>query len=210
MTILGETQLLRYCILNMSAERRWDQRRFQVEESTTLNGGARTIFIEHMTPGTTVPPHFHNRFSETFDLISGSMSVYSTTTPDIDALEASAQQLEVGKLATVKPGVYHKYKVGDEQTVLRCIVTPGDADFERLLMIMNGLDTDGELSKMGDSLVLMAVIMGLSDAHLIGPAKDMLEGVELEKRDEIQTLRKKLLEKYDTKEALQGLLVKST
>jgi hypothetical protein len=45
----------------MSAERRFDQRRFHLEESVRHNGGARTVFIEHMTPGTTVPPHYHSR-----------------------------------------------------------------------------------------------------------------------------------------------------
>ncbi|CAG9939915.1 unnamed protein product [Clonostachys rosea f. rosea IK726] len=191
----------------MSAERRWDKRRFQLEESTTLNGGSRTIFIETMTPGTTVPPHFHSRFSETFDLISGSMSVYDSSEPDLDALEASAQKLEVGKPVTIIPGQYHKYLVGDEETVLRVIVTPGDADFERLLKIMNGLDEDGELQKLGDSVVLMAIIMGLGDAQLIGPAKEMLDGVRATKGEEIEELRKRLLAKYDTEEALQGLLV---
>ncbi|CAI6095120.1 unnamed protein product [Clonostachys chloroleuca] len=191
----------------MSAERRWDKRRFQLEESTTLNGGARTIFIETMTPGTTVPPHFHSRFSETFDLISGSMSVYDSSEPDLDALEASAQRLEVRKPVTINPGQYHKYLVGDEETVLRVVVTPGDADFERLLKIMNGLDADGELQKLGDSVVLMAIIMGLGDAQLIGPAKEMLDGVRATKGEEIEELRKSLLAKYDTEEALQGLLV---
>ncbi|CAH0054971.1 unnamed protein product [Clonostachys solani] len=191
----------------MSADRRWDKRRFQLEESTTLNGGARTIFIETMTPGTTVPPHFHSRFQETFDLISGSISVYSSSEPDLDALEASAQKLEVGKQASVDPGQYHKYLVGDEETVLRVIVTPGDADFERLLKIMNGLDEDGEMQKLGDSVVLMAIIMGFGDAHLIGPAKEMLDGVRATKGEEIEELRKSLLAKYDTEEALQALLV---
>lgn len=193
----------------MSTERRYDQRRFQLQESTTLNGGKRTIFIETMSPGTTVPPHFHLRFSETFDLISGSMSVYSSTEPDLDILESSARDLEIGKPVTVTPGLFHKYLIGgqgEEPTVLRVILSPGDPDFERLLKILNGLDADNELSKMGDSLVLMAVIMGLSDAHLIGPAKDMLAGVSAEKKDEIEALRAQLLEKYDTAEALQGLL----
>lgn len=193
----------------MAAERRWDKRRFQLEESTSLNGGARTVFIESMTPGTTVPPHFHNRFAETFDLISGSISVYSSATPDLDLLEASVQDLQVGQPVTVEPGRFHKYLVrGEEQqTVLRVIITPGDADFERLLKILNGLGADGELERMGDSLTLMAVIMELSDAHLIGPARELLEGVRAEKKDEIEELRTKLLARYDTEEALRDLLV---
>ncbi|KAF5967383.1 cupin 2 conserved barrel domain-containing protein [Fusarium coicis] len=191
----------------MSSERRWDQRRFRLEESTTLNDGKRTIFIETMTPGTTVPPHFHTRFSETFDLIEGSISVYKSTDPDLDALEASAQPLEVCKPQTVTPNLFHKYLVNsDGGAVLRVILEPGDADFERLLKIMNGLDADGKLAKMGDSLVLMAVVMDLSDAHLIGPAKGMLDGVRRDQKDEIEKLKAELLEAYDTEEALQGLL----
>ncbi|KAL1849327.1 hypothetical protein Plec18167_000454 [Paecilomyces lecythidis] len=192
----------------MAAERRWDKRRFKLEESTTLNNGARTIFIESMTPGTTVPPHFHSRFSETFDLISGSISVYNSAQPDLDLLEASVQDLKIGEKVTVEPGRFHKYNVvGEEPAVLRVIITPGDADFERLLKILNGLAADGELETMGDSVTLMAVIMGLSDAHLIGPAKEMLDNVRVEKKDEIEALRVKLLSKYDTEEALQSLLV---
>ncbi|KAF5626329.1 cupin 2 conserved barrel domain protein [Fusarium sp. NRRL 25303] len=191
----------------MSSERRWDQRRFRLEESTTLNDGKRTIFIETMTPGTTVPPHYHTRFSETFDLIEGSISVYKSTDPDVEALEASAQPLEVGKPQTVTPNLFHKYLVNDDGgAVLRVILEPGDADFERLLKIMNGLDADGKLAKMGDSLVLMAVVMELSDAHLIGPAKGMLDGVRRDQKDEIEKLKAELLEAYDTEEALQGLL----
>lgn len=191
----------------MSAERRWDQRRFQLEQSTTRNGGDRTIFIETMAPGTTVPPHFHTRFTETFDLISGSISVYTSIEPDLDALEASVSALEVSKPVPVQPKLYHKYKVDEGQdAVFRVTLTPGDADFERLLKIMNGLDADQRLEKLGDSVVLMAVVMELSDAHLIGPAKDMLEGVRTERRDEIEALRAELLAKYDTEEALKGLL----
>ncbi|RKK85635.1 hypothetical protein BFJ71_g14109 [Fusarium oxysporum] len=191
----------------MSSERRWDQRRFRLEESTTLNDGKRTIFIETMTPGTTVPPHFHTRFSETFDLIEGSISVHKSTDPDVEALEASAQPLEVGKPQTVTPNLFHKYLVnGDEGAVLRVILEPGDANFERLLKIMNGLDADGKLAKMGDSLVLMAVVMELSDAHLVGPVKGMLDGVRRDQKDEIEKLKAELLKAYDTEEALQRLL----
>ncbi|KAM0554012.1 hypothetical protein ACHAPJ_007087 [Fusarium lateritium] len=193
----------------MSSERRWDQRRFRLEESTTLNNGKRTIFIETMTPGTTVPPHFHTRFSETFDLIEGSIMVHSNTDPDLEKLESSASLLQVGKRVTVTPRDYHKYKVSDEgEAVLRVILEPGDADFERLLKIMNGLAADNKLEQMGDSLVLMAVVMELSDAHLIGPAKEMLDGVRRDKSDEIAALRTELLAAYDTEDGLQGLLGK--
>ncbi|KAI3392579.1 hypothetical protein diail_5491 [Diaporthe ilicicola] len=203
----------------MSAERRFNQRRFHVEESTTQNGGRRTIFIEHMTPGTTVPPHYHARFAETFDLLEGAITVYSSAPPapspagdeaaDLDLLEGSARALEPRREVTVPPGVHHKYVVGDVDTVLRVVVTPGDADFERLLMILNGLADDGELELMSDSVLLMAVIMGLGDAHLLGPAKAMLDGVYAGQRQEVEELKARLLSKYDNEESLKKLLAKN-
>lgn len=99
-----------------------------------------------------MPPHWHNRFAETFDLISGSMSVYSNKELDLDALEASVKKLEIGTKVTIEPGLYHKYKAGDEDTVLRAIVTPGDADFEKLLKILNGLAADGKLESLGNDM----------------------------------------------------------
>lgn len=87
---------------------------------------------------------------------------------DLDLLERSSQKVEPrgtkgeqrGDAPTVAPGVYHKYVVGDTDAVLRCVIEPGYADFERLLMVLNGLAEDGELEAVGDSVLLMAVISG--------------------------------------------------
>lgn len=195
-------------IHKMSTDRRLDERRFQIEESATANGGKRTTFIETMTPGTSVPPHFHETFSETFDLVSGSMRVYQTDQPDVEILEKSAVSLCIGEPITVQPLLYHKYAVGDEVTTLRCTLTPGNLDFERLLKILDGLARDGELEKLGDDLVMMVISMELADAHLIGPAKVMLDDVYTTRRDEIQTRKEELLRSYDTKEALENLVRK--
>jgi mannose-6-phosphate isomerase-like protein (cupin superfamily) len=190
----------------MSTDRRYDQRRFVIEESATLTGGKRTIFIETMSPGTSVPPHFHNRFSETFDLIKGSIKVYRSDQADLEKIEASATDLKVGELKTVEPLLWHRYAVGDEVTTLRAIVTPGDLDFERLLKIMNELADDRELEKYADSTTLMAVVFDLADTHLLGPTKTMLDDVLATKGEEVRAVKAQLLEKYDTEEALKKLL----
>src|ERR1039457_3400965 len=130
-----------------------------------------------MSPGTSVPPHFHTRFSETFDLVKGSMKVYKTKQPDVDKLESSAQSLQVGDPKIVEPFLYHRYTVGDEVTTLRATLTPGHLNFERVLKIMNGLADDGELGKYSDDVLLMGVIFEVTDTHLIGPTKKMVEDV---------------------------------
>ena len=184
----------------------YDQRRFRLEQSTHLNGGARTVFIEHMTPGTAVPPHTHSRFMETFDLISGSMRVFASDTKDLDALQASAQYLKVGEKVSVPPEKLHMYEVGDQDTVLRCTCTPGDADFERLLMIMNGLAKDGRLEELGTSPLLMAIAFDLSDAHIVGPVADLVASVNEKQGADVAELKRELLARYDTEAGLNQLL----
>lgn len=195
----------------MSAERRWDQRHFRLEESCTQNNGQRTIFIEHMTPGTTVPTHCHEHFSETFDPLSGTISVYTSAGPH-DSEEtwmsnASLTKLEPGVKATVKQGEYHKYVSGpDGEMVLRVIIEPGWPDFEKLMMIMNGLAEDGELEKLGNSLELLAVVMDLANAKVIGPTKGLVDQFYEAKKEEFTALKSRLLKKYDNEESLAKLL----
>lgn len=88
------------------------------------------------------------------DLISGSIKAYLSpqpkgNEPDLGALQASEQVLEVGKQLTVPPKAYHQYITGNQDTTVRVTLSPGDADFERLLMIMNGLGEDGRLEAFG-------------------------------------------------------------
>jgi len=152
----------------MSAERRWNARRYHLEESTTLNNNRRTVFIEHMTPNTSVPPHYHTRFTETFDLISGSMILYSSSQPhssepDLDALAASSQKLVVGgKHVSMTPGLYHQYVAGDEDTTVRVILTPGHRDFEQLLMVLNGMAEDGELEGSEELHQMKSVLLQIT------------------------------------------------
>lgn len=198
-----------------SAERRWNQRRYQIEESCTQNNNARTVFIEHMTPGTSVPIHQHGHFSEKFAPLSGSLSVYVSgvahTSEDKWLDGANLRTLGPGEIAVIKQGDYHKYFAGPEKagTALRVILEPGWPKFEKLLMVMNGLAEDGELQKMGNSAELLALAMELSDAKVIGPAKAVVDKVHAEKRQEYAALKQRLLKKYDTKENLAKLMVNS-
>ncbi|KAH7304646.1 hypothetical protein BKA65DRAFT_521323, partial [Rhexocercosporidium sp. MPI-PUGE-AT-0058] len=94
---------------------------FVIEESATNNGGKRTIFVEIISLRTIVPLYFYTRFSETLDLVKGSMKLYKTDLPDMEKLKASAQTLQIGDPKIVEPLMYHRYTVKDEVTVLRVI-----------------------------------------------------------------------------------------
>jgi hypothetical protein len=114
----------------------------------------------------------------------------------------------VGNPVTVEPRTYHQYVAGPEECALRVVVQPGNADFERLLMVMHGLGEDGGLEGLSADPAFLAVVMELSDAHLIGPMAGMLEGVRASKGEEVRELRERLMGKYDSEESLRKLLGK--
>jgi hypothetical protein len=87
-------------------------------------------------------------------------------------------------------------------------LTPGDLEFESLLKVMNELAEDGELGKMGDDVGFMGVVFELTDTHLIGPMKEVLEGGYKDKGETIGRLRSELLRRYDTHEGLRKLMVR--
>jgi hypothetical protein len=49
----------------------------------------------------------------------------------------------------------------------------------------------------------------LGDAHLLGPAKAMLDGVYASQKQEVEDLKARLLSKYDNEESLKKLLAKN-
>jgi hypothetical protein len=50
----------------------------------------------------------------------------------------------------------------------------------------------------------MAVIMELTDAHIVGPAKGMLDDVYAKRGNEVRARKEELLGRYDTDEALMN------
>lgn len=181
------------------ADRRWEQRSFVIQESTATNNGARTIFVETMTPRTSVPPHYHSNFSETVDLVRGSIKIYHAPRPDLEALETSACALTVGEPQTIKPGIFHKYSVGEEVTTLRVTLTPGSLDFERLLKILDGLAGI-------EDMVMLAIVMELADARCIGPVGETLKALYKTKAEEVAARKEKLLRRFDTDEGMERLM----
>ena len=191
----------------MPAERRWDQREYRIVESASHNDNARTVIIETTTPGTSVPPHYHGRFDETFELINGSVSVHAEPPGTSElAFQSNLKSLEPGKPVTVPLGWYHQFVVGDETSTFKCTLEPGNFGFENMLKVLDGLKRDGQLDKLEEDDVFLAVLMDLTDAHPLWEAGEMLNNVRKERAGEIEQMKADLLKKYDTPEALARLM----
>jgi len=107
-----------------------------IVESALSNGHARTRLHSILAPGATTPPHFHTLFSETFTLLSGSLTVF--TADDLSESSLKPKSLNIGESATVPIGTLHNFLAGEEGCTCSVEFIPGALEFERAMLIMRG------------------------------------------------------------------------
>ncbi|KAF4470746.1 hypothetical protein FALBO_2347 [Fusarium albosuccineum] len=146
--------------------------------SALTNRGLKTVLKTHLPPSATVFPHYHSHFSETFKVIEGSISIFTSATSSTK-LDQNRQYLAQGQSATVQPGTLHKYIVGASSTTVELTFEPGTLGFERAMCILRGMQIDDPDSIEGD-MGLVAVIAQLSDSNPVGAFKDALLAAKAE------------------------------
>ena len=118
-------------------------------ESAMTNSNPRTVLQTVLESSEIVFPHYHTHFSETFELLEGSISVYQVfSVPPEEAeaiLEVHETEIQVGKgSTTIPPGVLHKYQVGKEGAVVCLTFKPGSVSFEKAMCVLRGVQKDNE------------------------------------------------------------------
>jgi quercetin dioxygenase-like cupin family protein len=169
-----------------------------ITESALSNEHTRTIIHGTLAPGATTFPHYHTLFSETFTLLTGSMTIY--TSPDLDTASFQAHLLAPGESFTVPPLQLHNFLVGDEETTSRVTFEPGNLDFERGMLIMAGTQRDGiyqgHFSQAEDNAVYMAVMGELLNATAVGETKVGLDKLYADRGEEVHAMKRKLVARY--------------
>jgi quercetin dioxygenase-like cupin family protein len=175
-------------------------------ESALSNDNTRTVLHAVLAPGTSTYPHYHTLFSETFTLLTGSLTVY--TSPDKTEESFQAKDLKIGESVTVLPGQLHNFLSGDGETTSQVIFKPGNLDFERAMLIMRGTQRDNiyqEHNVMSDENAIYMAVMGeLLNAAPVGPTKTMMDGLYATKADEIQAKKEELVAKYASEEQMRN------
>ncbi|WP_343631652.1 cupin domain-containing protein [Fluviicola sp.] len=113
-------------------------------------------------PGEKTPWHYHTEFSETFEVLEGTLEA---------GVGKEIYQLKAGDAATVSPHERHYYhNVSKEVCVIRVIIKPGNQNFEKALFILKGLFNDGLASKAGTPKKFsdLAVFVYLSNSRMLG------------------------------------------
>lgn len=164
-----------------------------VKESCSSNGGARTVIQGKFAPGAMAPMHYHTEFNESFEVLSGELSVWNDGKKTI---------LKAGDKATIQRNVHHKFKNESENMVETLIITePGYEPFEQNIKIMMGLQKDGlieQLSKMTPKMIPVGMILtDLSNTHLVGGIGFMFKVMSLfYNKETVAQKKKELIARY--------------
>ena len=116
----------------------------------------------NILPGEKTPWHYHTLFSETFEVLKGTLEV---------GKGKNIHHLKQGDIATIKPNEKHYYhNVSDEECIINTTLNPGNKNFENSLFILKGLAKDGLASDAGTpgKFSDLAVFIYLSNSKMIG------------------------------------------
>jgi quercetin dioxygenase-like cupin family protein len=174
-------------------------------ESALSNNNIRTVLSADLAPSATTFPHYHTLFSETFTLLSGSLTVFISPDQTVESFQLHA--LEIGQSLTVPPLQLHNFLAGPAGASTRMTFTPGNLDFERAMLIMAGTQRDGiyqeHVSQTAENAIYMAVMGELLNASAVGEVKGGLDGLYAMKGKEIEVLKRELVERYASEEMMR-------
>lgn len=121
-----------------------------------------TILEMNILPGEKTPWHYHTLFSETFEILKGTLEVGKGK----DILH-----LNKGDIAVIQPKQKHYYhNVSKAECIVKVILSPGNKSFENSLFILKGLATDGLASAAGTPKRFsdLALFVFLNNSRMVG------------------------------------------
>ncbi|WP_052731026.1 DUF4267 domain-containing protein [Spirosoma radiotolerans] len=133
-----------------------------VKRISSVTEGGISVLEFRILPGERTPWHYHELFSETFEVLNGELIV---------GRGDQTLTLQAGQTATIQRGQTHFFhNTSDQQCLIRVTVSPGNLGFEQALLIAKGLAKDGLASESGTpkSLSDLALFTHLNDSHMVG------------------------------------------
>jgi len=121
-----------------------------------------SIMEFEIAPGEKTPIHYHTLFSETFEILKGTLEV---------SRNSEIIQLKKGDRITIKPYDKHHFNnTSEEECVAKITISPGNLNFENSLLIFRGLVRDGLSNKSGipKRFSDLALFVFLNNSRMVG------------------------------------------
>ena len=160
----------------------------------SARSASESIMEFEIKPGEKTPIHYHTLFSETFEILKGTLEV---------SRNGEIIQLKKGDSATIKPYDKHHFQnTSTEECIAKVTVSPGNLNFENSLLIFRGLVSDGLSDKSGipKRFSDLALFVFLNNSRMVGIQKIAEPLFNYVARGAIRKGRlEELLQKYGTK-----------
>jgi quercetin dioxygenase-like cupin family protein len=133
-----------------------------IQSAATNN---KSIIEFNINPNEKTPWHYHTHFSETFEVLEGTLEVGQS---------GHVHQLQQGDIVTIKPCEKHYFhNTSKTECLLKVTVNPGNLNFENSLLILKGLAKDGLASTSGipKRLSDLALFVFLNNSKMTGIQK---------------------------------------
>ena len=132
---------------------------------SSVNTNKESVLEMNIFPGEKTPWHYHTLFSETFEILKGTLEVGKVK----DILH-----LKRGDIATIQPNEKHYYEnISNEECVITTTIDPGNENFEKSLFILKGLANAGLASGAGTPRKFsdLVIFVYLSNSRMVGLQK---------------------------------------
>lgn len=129
---------------------------------TSADTNKDSVLEMNILPGEKTPWHYHTLFSETFEILNGSLEV---------GKDNHIHPLKQGDIAIINPGEKHYYhNVSKEECILKVTLHPGNKNFENSLFILKGLAKNGLASAAGTpkNFSDLALFIYLNNSKMVG------------------------------------------
>ena len=116
----------------------------------------------NILPGEKTPWHYHTLFSETFEVLTGTLEV---------GKGKEIHHLQQEDKVTIEPKEKHYYhNISSEECVITTTIEPGNKNFEHALFILKGLAKDGLASETGTPRKFSDIVLFvyLSNSKMVG------------------------------------------
>jgi mannose-6-phosphate isomerase-like protein (cupin superfamily) len=126
------------------------------------SNGEKTLMEVYIGPKGGNPLHYHRRFSETFKVLEGELSVQ---------VGSEKVKLAAGQTATAPSNVHHRfYNTSGKPVRFTVELNPASEGFENVLRIAFGLANDGQAGPNGmpKSLVHNGILMNMGEGTFVG------------------------------------------
>lgn len=121
-----------------------------------------SIIEFNIIPNEKTPWHYHTLFSETFEVLKGTLEVGQNN---------KVLQIKEGDLVRIKANEKHYFhNISTNECLIKVIVNPGNKNFEKALLISKGLAKDGLASVAGTPKKFsdLALFVYLNNSRMVG------------------------------------------